>query len=157
MPRTSPKCAGRPSPRGWSRTPRSTPCWRVSTHGILHSSPLSCSRHGGGGPPSSQTDSRIDCPQSDHSPKDISMTIHDQTLATDDLAAGERTQTLSDWIRCAGRRIVTWADTCADYYAAAAIYKQLSALSDAELMRRGLSRETLANDVRAACERSSQP
>ena len=38
MPRTSPKCAGRPSPRDWSRTPRSTPCWRVSTHRILRSS-----------------------------------------------------------------------------------------------------------------------
>jgi hypothetical protein len=48
---------------------------------------------------------------------------------------------------------VTWADTCADYYTAAAMYEQLSALSDTELARRGLSRATLARDARAACDR----
>ena len=85
------------------------------------------------------------------------MTTHDQTLATEALAASERTQTLSDWIRCAGRRIVTWADTCADYYAAATMYEQLSALSDTELARRELSRATLAHDVRAVCDRDSNP
>jgi len=84
------------------------------------------------------------------------MTTHDQILATEALAATELTRTLSIWIRCVGRRIVTWVDTCADHYAAAAMYEQLSALSDAELARRGLSRATLARDARAACERSSQ-
>jgi hypothetical protein len=44
-------------------------------------------------------------------------------------------------------------DACADYYAAAALYEQLSKLSDAELARRGLSRATLARDVQAACDR----
>jgi hypothetical protein len=43
--------------------------------------------------------------------------------------------------------LATWVDTCAEYRAAAAIYEQLSALSDAELARRGLSRATLARDV----------
>jgi hypothetical protein len=85
------------------------------------------------------------------------MTIHDQIFPTAALAAGEPRRTLSDWIRFVGRRIVTWAETCADYYAAAAKYEQLSALSDAELMRRGLSRATLARDVRAACDRISNP
>jgi hypothetical protein len=47
--------------------------------------------------------------------------------------------------------------TCADYYAAAAMYEQLSALSDAELMRRGLSRATLARDVRVGCDRELPP
>jgi hypothetical protein len=84
------------------------------------------------------------------------MTTHDQILATEALATTEPTRTLSIWIRCVGRRIVTWVDTCADHYAAAAMYEQLSALSDAELARRGLSRATLARDARAACERSSQ-
>src|SRR5262245_47160303 len=82
------------------------------------------------------------------------MTSHDQILSTEALA-GELNKTRSDWIRCVGRRIVTWADTCADHYAAAAMYEQLSALSDAELMRRGLSRATLAHDVLAACDRVS--
>src|SRR5262245_34840942 len=85
------------------------------------------------------------------------MTFHDRFLATEALAAGEPRRTHSDWLRCVGRRIVTWADTCADHYAAAAIYEQLSALSDAELRRRGISRATLARDVRAGCDRDSNP
>jgi hypothetical protein len=43
--------------------------------------------------------------------------------------------------------LVMCAETCADYYAAAAVYEQLSRLSDAELSRRGLSRDTLARDI----------
>src|SRR5262245_5230927 len=82
------------------------------------------------------------------------MTTHDQILPTKALAA-RPTMTLSDWIRCVGWRIMTWVDTCADHYAAAAMYEQLSALSDAELMRRWLSRATLAHDVLAACDRVS--
>jgi hypothetical protein len=39
-----------------------------------------------------------------------------------------------------------------DFYAAAAIYEQLNRLSDAELYRRGLSRDTLARDVGARCD-----
>ena len=46
-------------------------------------------------------------------------------------------------------------DTCADYYAAAALYEKLSALSDAELHRRGLSRATLARYVCSACDRNT--
>jgi hypothetical protein len=42
------------------------------------------------------------------------------------------------------------AETCADYYAAAAVYEQLSGLSDAELSRRGLARDTLAHDIALA-------
>lgn len=44
-------------------------------------------------------------------------------------------------------KTAVWCRTCADYYNAAAVYEQLSGLSDAELQRRGLSRETLARDV----------
>jgi hypothetical protein len=40
--------------------------------------------------------------------------------------------------------------TAANHYATAAMYEQLSRLSDAELQRRGLSRHTLARDVAAA-------
>jgi hypothetical protein len=52
--------------------------------------------------------------------------------------------------RAIGVRLKSWAITCGDYYAAAALYEQLSALSDAELNGRGLSRSTLARDVRLA-------
>ena len=48
------------------------------------------------------------------------------------------------------KRIGDYIETMADYYAAAAMYEQLNRLSDAELHRRGLSRDTLARDVRAS-------
>jgi hypothetical protein len=81
------------------------------------------------------------------------MTTHDQILSATEFATGKTGASLTSWIACIGRRIATWADTCADYYAAAAMYEQLSRLSDAELARRGLSRATLARDVRAQCDR----
>jgi len=81
------------------------------------------------------------------------MTSHDQLLSTEVLTAGELNKTLSGWIRCVGRRVVAWADTCADYYAAATMYGQLSAFSDVELSWRGLSHATVAQDVCAACDR----
>jgi hypothetical protein len=36
------------------------------------------------------------------------------------------------------------------------MYQQLSGLSDAELARRGLSRATLAHDLRTACVRNPE-
>jgi hypothetical protein len=42
---------------------------------------------------------------------------------------------------------LAWMHTCADYWAAAATYEQLSRLSDAGLNRRGLSRMNLARDI----------
>jgi hypothetical protein len=76
------------------------------------------------------------------------MTTHDQVLACDALAASDPAATASSWISSFGLRLMAWADTCAEYYAAAAMYEQLSRLSDSELARRGLSRAALA---RAAC------
>jgi len=54
------------------------------------------------------------------------------------------------------QRTSAWAVTCADYFAAASAYEQLSRLSDQELHRRGFSRATLARDVSAACDSSRQ-
>jgi len=53
------------------------------------------------------------------------------------------------------RWIGDWIKATADYHAAAAMYEQLSRLSDAELQRRGLSRATLARDICNACDRTS--
>jgi hypothetical protein len=83
------------------------------------------------------------------------MTIHDQLLRSD--APTNPATRLIAQVMSIGRRIVAWVDTCRDHYAAAAMYEQLSALSDAELARRGLSRATLARDVCAACDRASSP
>lgn len=44
-------------------------------------------------------------------------------------------------------KAITWAESCADAHAAAALYANLSRLSDAELQRRGLARDTLARDL----------
>jgi hypothetical protein len=52
------------------------------------------------------------------------------------------------WIRLRGV-----AETLAAYSAAAAMYRDLARLSDAELRRRGLSRPHLARDILVACER----
>ena len=40
-----------------------------------------------------------------------------------------------------------WLESCANAYAAVALYANLSRLSDAELQRRGLARDTLARDL----------
>src|SRR5262245_61661546 len=84
------------------------------------------------------------------------MTTHDQTFSTA-FAPSKPAESFASWIKSVGGRIATWVDTCADHYAAATMYEQLSALSDAELMRRDLSRATLARHVLAACDRVSNP
>jgi hypothetical protein len=81
---------------------------------------------------------------------------HDHAFASDALAADKRSAPPSNWIRSITLRLAAWVDTCADHYAAATMYEQLSVLSDAELSRRGLSRASLAHDVCAACDRNSQ-
>lgn len=63
---------------------------------------------------------------------------------------------LSSMVRRLGQQILTYAITCADYYTAATQYERLNALSDAELRRRGLSRDRLARDVCLSLDRSQQ-
>jgi hypothetical protein len=75
------------------------------------------------------------------------MAMHETFSPTDTIFPSSTAVSPSNWIKLAGLRIVTWATTCADYYAAAAMYEQLSRLSNAELERRGLNRSTLARDV----------
>jgi len=45
--------------------------------------------------------------------------------------------------------VVVWIRNCADHYAAAAAYDNLSPLSDTQLQHRGLSRDILARDLSA--------
>ncbi len=83
------------------------------------------------------------------------MTMHEAFSPTDTAFSSRAAASPSNWIRLAGLRIVTWATTCADYYAAATMYEQLSRLSDPELERRGLTRATLARDVCDNCDRTN--
>jgi hypothetical protein len=54
---------------------------------------------------------------------------------------------LSRYVKAILIRASAWAGAYADARAAATMYEHLSKLSDAELLRRGLSRSTLARDV----------
>jgi len=67
-----------------------------------------------------------------------------------------RTLSRHDRLKVLGAYLTTWCETCTDYGKAAALYEQLSTLSDAELHRRGFSRATLGREVCAACDRSEK-
>jgi hypothetical protein len=69
------------------------------------------------------------------------------TPAAPHVAGGLQLAKRISWM---AKRIVEYIETRADHYAAAAMYQQLSRLSDAELHHRGLSRSTLARDVTGA-------
>ena len=60
------------------------------------------------------------------------------------------------WARGRFAKMTAWFATCAGYHAAAGVYEELSRLSDAELKRRGLSRDTLARDVCESSERDAR-
>lgn len=76
-------------------------------------------------------------------------------LTTDDVPSKRVTLTLSGLAKLMAPQFVLWANTCSDYYAAAAMYEHQSRLSKAELERRGLNRSTLARDICARCDRTT--
>lgn len=82
------------------------------------------------------------------------MTMHEQLpgIAPADATEGH----LRGWLASLRTHVAAWVATCAAYYDAATTYERLSGLSNAELQRRGLSRETLARDICEACERRDQ-
>jgi hypothetical protein len=75
----------------------------------------------------------------------------------DDIATKAPERTAED---CTGGRrrlfgrLSDWTESCADYWAASAMYEELSHLSDAELRRRGMARHSLARDICAATDRT---
>ena len=83
------------------------------------------------------------------------MTTHDLLLPAQPPLAQPSGSALANCVSSLGTRIADWLATAADYYTAAAVYEQLSGLSDAELRRRGLSRSTLAWDISQACDRAN--
>ncbi len=54
-------------------------------------------------------------------------------------------------------KAAAWMAICVEYHAAAAHYEELSRLSDAELSRRGLTRDTLARDICESADRAEHP
>ena len=84
------------------------------------------------------------------------MTAQANPSKAEGIPQGTSGQPRHDHLSALAARLVTWCGTCVDYYQAATFYEELSALSDAELQRRGLSRATLGRDVCAACDRSGK-
>jgi len=84
------------------------------------------------------------------------MTAQANPYKAEGIPEGTSGQPRHDHLSALAGRLVAWCGTCVDYYQAAAFYEELSALSDAELQRRGLSRATLGRDVCAACGRSGR-
>ena len=78
-----------------------------------------------------------------------------QFFPRDAIETSAPARTLSCRLKTIGRRLVAWANACVDQWEAATIYEQLSALSDVELGRRGLSRAVLAQNVHDTVENVS--
>jgi len=76
-----------------------------------------------------------------------------QFVASDAIETSAPADRLSCRLKSIGQRLVAWANTRVDHWEAAAMYEQLSALSDVELGRRGLSRAGLAQSVHDAVEK----
>ena len=74
------------------------------------------------------------------------MTFQEQVFGHE-VDGGERAASLSSSVKSLTKGIASWVQSCADLWAAAALYDSLRGLSDVELHRRGLSRDTLARDV----------
>jgi hypothetical protein len=83
------------------------------------------------------------------------MTMHDHLLSAEAAHRDASPSKLSDLSSSLRARFADWIATAADYYAAATVYEQLSRLSDAELHRRGLSRDCLAWSICQACDRAN--
>lgn len=75
------------------------------------------------------------------------MNTHARLAAAELMVSGAGAPSRPSWLRLLRVRLASWVSTCADCYAAAAAYDDLSRLSDTQLEHRGLSRDILARDV----------
>lgn len=74
------------------------------------------------------------------------MNMHEKFAASELVYSATLRPQLSSW-RGLRQRLATWVKHCADRYAGAAAYDELSRLSDAELRHRSLTRDILARDL----------
>ena len=74
------------------------------------------------------------------------MAVQQFPVVKADIASSSN-PSLPGWLGPFASRMFGWLNTCRSYFAAAAIYNEMRGLSDAELKRRGLSRDTLARDT----------
>jgi hypothetical protein len=78
------------------------------------------------------------------------MTMDQHLPHTSPVSPADQSARMSGW-----SALTAWIRACGNAYVASAIYEDLSRLSDAELKRRGLSRENLARDAFKSCERGN--
>jgi hypothetical protein len=83
------------------------------------------------------------------------MAITEQLSSVEVASPAETATSICSSIKSLARFLIQWVNACADYYAAAAMYEQLRRLSDGELHKRGLSRDTLARDLCHSCDRTA--
>jgi hypothetical protein len=74
------------------------------------------------------------------------MTTHEASSPTA-TSVGERAASPFNLVKSLAIGIASWVQSTADLWAAAALYDTLRGLSDAELHKRGFSRDTLVRDV----------
>ena len=74
------------------------------------------------------------------------MTTHEAPCPTV-TSVGERAASLLNLAKSLIKGTASWVQSTADLWAAAALYDTLRGLSDAELHKRGFSRDTLVRDV----------
>jgi hypothetical protein len=73
----------------------------------------------------------------------------------DTVSPSKTAASFSGSIKSVAHFFISWVKSCRDYYAAAATYERLRKLSNAELRRRGLSRDTLAQDLVQSYDRTA--
>jgi hypothetical protein len=75
------------------------------------------------------------------------MNMHERLIDPAVMMPGPGASSRSVWFRLLPIRLAAWVSICADHYASAAAYDDLSRLSDTQLKHRGLSRDILARDL----------
>ena len=77
------------------------------------------------------------------------MNMHESFVSSQEMPSPATLPARSAWFGRWRSGLRAWLKRCAESYAAAAAYENLSRLSDAELNHRGLSRDILARDLAA--------
>jgi hypothetical protein len=80
------------------------------------------------------------------------MTASEHLVVIDAVQLPKTAASLFSSVKSLTNGIASWVQSCVDYWAAAALYDSLRTLSDAELQRRGFSRDTLLRDVFQSCD-----
>ena len=85
------------------------------------------------------------------------MNMHESFVSNQEMPSPTILLARSTWFGQWRSGLRSWLKRCAESYAAAVAYDNLSRLSDAELNHRGLSRDILARDLAAGRDGTPNP